>query len=46
MVKKCSVIATLFLLANLNVTIAQNFNYAEALQKSMFFYECQRAMRT
>jgi hypothetical protein len=43
MVKKCSVIATLFLLANLNVTIAQNFNYAEALQKSMFFYECQRS---
>jgi endoglucanase len=43
MSKKCSVLATLFLLVNLNAIFAQNFNYAEALQKSMFFYECQRS---
>ncbi|OQP56877.1 hypothetical protein A3860_09850 [Niastella vici] len=41
--KKSSVIATCILLAYLNNTFAQNFNYAEALQKSMFFYECQRS---
>src|SRR5687767_5473176 len=37
------VIVTLFVMACLHVTYAQNFNYAEALQKSMFFYECQRS---
>ena len=40
MTKKSSVIATFILLAYLNNTFAQTFNYAEALQKSMFFYEC------
>lgn len=43
MTKKCSLLATLFLMMSLKVIYAQNFNYAEALQKSMFFYECQRA---
>lgn len=43
MSKKSSVMATLFLLVNLHPIFAQNFNYAEALQKSMFFYECQRS---
>jgi hypothetical protein len=43
MTKKCSLLATFFLLLYLNVTVAQTFNYAEALQKSMFFYECQRS---
>jgi endoglucanase len=43
MTKKCSVIATFILLAYLNNTFAQTFNYAEALQKSMFFYEGQRS---
>ncbi|HEY1200944.1 MAG TPA: glycoside hydrolase family 9 protein, partial [Niastella sp.] len=41
--KKCSTLATLILLLFLNNTFAQTFNYAEALQKSMFFYECQRS---
>jgi len=41
--KKSSIIATCILLAYLNNTFAQTFNYAEALQKSMFFYECQRS---
>ncbi|MCS3797364.1 glycoside hydrolase family 9 protein [Niastella sp. OAS944] len=41
--KKCSIIATLILLILLNNSFAQTFNYAEALQKSMFFYECQRS---
>jgi hypothetical protein len=43
MAKKCTLFAILFLLVNLNEIVAQNFNYAEALQKSMFFYECQRS---
>lgn len=43
MTKKCSVIATVTLLFFLNHSFAQTFNYAEALQKSMFFYECQRS---
>lgn len=41
--KKCSLFATLIVLAFVNNTRAQTFNYAEALQKSMFFYECQRS---
>jgi hypothetical protein len=41
--KKCSILATVILLTCLHHTIAQTFNYAEALQKSMFFYECQRS---
>jgi endoglucanase len=43
MKKKRSLAATLFVLLCLNTTFAQTFNYAEALQKSMFFYECQRS---
>jgi endoglucanase len=41
--KKSSILATIILLVLLNNTFAQTFNYAEALQKSMFFYECQRS---
>lgn len=40
---KCSMIAAILLMVSLKLTYAQNFNYAEALQKSMFFYECQRS---
>ncbi|HEY1199644.1 MAG TPA: glycoside hydrolase family 9 protein, partial [Niastella sp.] len=43
MTKKCSMLTAILLMVILNLTYAQNFNYAEALQKSMFFYECQRS---
>jgi len=43
MTKKSSLIATFILLAFFNTSFAQTFNYAEVLQKSMFFYECQRS---
>lgn len=40
---KSSLIAVFFLIVCLKATFAQNFNYAEVLQKSMFFYEAQRS---
>lgn len=43
MKKRCSLIAAILLMVSLKLTYAQNYNYAEALQKSMFFYECQRS---
>src|SRR4051794_18233059 len=40
---KLRLLATFLLMASFKPTFAQNFNYAEVLQKSMFFYECQRS---